>query len=303
MLKIRHVLCPIDFSDTSRRALDHAAAIAHWHDARLTLMTVFVSNRATDAWVRQLVDSERTRLTHALQRLCNRVTSSVHTDVAITEGSDVHAAIAAHAAHVQADLLVMGTHGRSGFRRLVMGSVTERVLRQPPCPTLVVPPHASMQDPNAVVRFRHIVCAVDFSAGSLAALSLALSLAQQSDAHLLVLNVIEVPPELLEPPVPPIDVDAIRAKAEAERLQRLRALIPTEAKKLCTVETAVTEAAADHAILQACEARGAELVVLGISHHRAFDRLIFGSIAARIARAAPCPVLLVPETARLVEGR
>jgi nucleotide-binding universal stress UspA family protein len=302
MLTVRRVLCPVDFSDGSRLALDYAAAIAYQYKARLTLLTAFVTSSVMDHPARELDDAERTRLTHALQRLCGRVPRTVTTDIAIAEASEAHDAIVTRAKAMHTDLLVMGTHGRSGFRRLVLGSVTERVLREPPCPVLVVTPHAS-QAPELAVRFRHLVCAVDFSAGSLAALSLALAMALEADAELLVFNVIEVPPELLEPPVPPIDVDAIRAKAEAERLRKLQALIPTEARKFCTVETAVVDAAADHAILLACDARKADLVVLGINHHSRFDRLVFGSTAARVTRAAPCPVLLVPESARSIEGR
>jgi hypothetical protein len=74
----------------------------------------------------------------------------------------------------QFELLVMGTHGRSGFRRLFVGSVTEHVLRAPPCATLVVPPRASAPPSSAPWRFRHIVCAVDFSTGSSATLAFAL---------------------------------------------------------------------------------------------------------------------------------
>jgi nucleotide-binding universal stress UspA family protein len=189
----------------------------------------------------------------------------------------------------------MGTHGRSGFRRLLLGSVTERVLRDPPCAVLVVPPLTEGGDPAAPVRFQQIVCAVDFSPGSRAALRYALALAQESEARLLVLNVIETPPELVEHPATgPADVDAIRASAEADRLRRLREWIPPQAKVFCTVETAVTDGAADHAILVACSARTADLVVLGLNHHGALDRLVFGSIAARVTRAAPCPVLAVP---------
>jgi nucleotide-binding universal stress UspA family protein len=300
---IRHVLCPVDFSDASSRALDHAAAIARWYNARLTLLTVFTISSVMDVPARTLDDAERARLTRALQRLSARVPGTVTTTIEVAEASEAHEAILARAKEMHADLLVMGTHGRSGFRRLAMGSVTERVLRDPPCPVLVVPPHASMQAPEGAVQFRHIVCAVDFSTGSLAALSFALSIAQEAEAELLVLNVIEVPPELTEPGVPPIDVDAIRANAEAERLRKLRALIPTDARKFCTVETAVAEAASDHAILQACDARKAELAVLGINHHSALDRLVFGSTAARVTRAAPCPVLLVPEIAVSRKGR
>jgi nucleotide-binding universal stress UspA family protein len=146
---------------------------------------------------------------------------------------------------------------------------------------MVVPALAEDHDASVAVQFRHIVCAVDFSPGSAAALRFALSLAQESDAELLVLHVLEIPPELLAHSAhDPIDVDAVRAAAEAERLRRLRELIPSEARKFCTVETAVIEGSADHAILLACDARHADVVVMGVNRHGTLDRLVFGSTAA-----------------------
>jgi nucleotide-binding universal stress UspA family protein len=297
MTTIHRVLCPVDFSDASRRALDYAAAISQWYNARLTLLSVFVTSSVIDVPPRRLSEDERARLTGALQQLREHVPAGVVTDLVTAEASEAHEGIAAQAFGRQSDLLVMGTHGRSGFRRCVIGSTTERVLREPPCPTLVVPSHATAAAAESVVPFHRIVCGVDFSGGAGAALRFALSLAERTDAELLVLNVIEVPPELRAPPTA-ADVDIIRAAAEAERRQRLRALIPAEARKLCTVETVVAEGAVDHVLLQACEARQADAIVMGVTHHRGLDRLVFGSAAARVTRAATCPVFLIPETAR-----
>ena len=94
-----------------------------------------------------------------------------------------------------ADLVVMGTHGRSGFERLVLGSVTERVLRKSACPVLTVP--KGIPDvATPPVLFNRIVCAVDFSDCSMHALNYAMSLAQEADAHLTVVHVIELPPDV-----------------------------------------------------------------------------------------------------------
>jgi nucleotide-binding universal stress UspA family protein len=300
MIDIRRILCPIDFSDSSARALNLASSIARWYSARLEVLSVFPTVSVMDLPPRELDDSTRARIVADLQRFTARLPPDVTVETKVEAASEVDREIVLEARELPADLLVMGTHGRSGFRRMLLGSVTERVLRDPPCPVLVVPPATEGGDPAAPVHFRQIVCAVDFSPGSLGALRYALALAQESDARLLVLNVIETPPELIEHPATgPADVDAIRAKAEADRLKRLRELIPEQTKVFCTVETAVTDGAADHAILLAATARHADLVVLGINHHSALDRLVFGSTADRVTRAAPCPVLAVPaETAR-----
>ena len=94
------------------------------------------------------------------------------------------------------DLLVMGTHGRSGFERLVLGSVTEKVLRKAACPVLSVPRNVGDVVPAPPVLFTRILCAVDFSDCSINALNHAMSLGQEADARLTVLHVIELPPEL-----------------------------------------------------------------------------------------------------------
>src|SRR5690349_18993274 len=112
MTAIHRVLCPIDFSDASRRALDLAAAVAQWSHARLTLLSVFVTSSVVDAPARHLDEHERARLTKALHQLSAGVTPDVETAVVVAEGSEAHEEIAAQATGGQFDLLVMGTHGR-----------------------------------------------------------------------------------------------------------------------------------------------------------------------------------------------
>jgi nucleotide-binding universal stress UspA family protein len=85
-------------------------------------------------------------------------------------------------------LIVMGTHGTSGFQHLVLGSVTERVLRKAACPVLTVPPRAHA---TSRIPFSRLLCAIDFSESSLVALQFALSLAEESDARLTMLHVLE----------------------------------------------------------------------------------------------------------------
>ena len=98
MTPIRRVLCPIDFSDASRRAFGHAAAFAQWYGAHLTMLTVFVTSSVLDVPARQLDDRERARLTSALHHLRRSVPDEVSTDIVVAESSEAHEAILAHAA-------------------------------------------------------------------------------------------------------------------------------------------------------------------------------------------------------------
>jgi nucleotide-binding universal stress UspA family protein len=232
------------------------------------------------------------RAAQEVRAFVDRVSNCTTVDVVVEESTHVEGAILESARALPADLIVMGSHGRSGVERLLLGSVTEHVLRAAPCPVMVVPPHDVV--PPSVVSFRQIVCAVDFSESSMAALTWALSLAEESDAHLSLLHVIEVPPELrVSAVVTDRDVYELHAAFEADTLARLRSLVPSQAGNWCSVETATASGAAGHAVLAFAAERNADLIVMGAQGHGAVDRLLFGSKTRDVVCGATCPVLTV----------
>jgi nucleotide-binding universal stress UspA family protein len=294
MIRITRVLCPVDFSDISQHALDHAAAIAHWYRAQLTLLHVFVTRPTMDAPPLVLEDAGRECLQKSMREMAGRVPADVRVDVRVEQAEHVHNEILGQLAATHADLLVVGTHGRSGFQRLFLGSVTEKVIRKAACPTLVVPPRASDVPPDAAIQFKRILCPVDFSESSLSALAYALNLAGEADAHVTLLHVIEMPPELRENPMAPdFDIDRIHAAAEADARSRLQELIPDQARTYCTVETAVVEGRAYRRILQRSAEEQADLIVMGVHGRGVMDLLVFGSTTHHVIRAGTCPVLIV----------
>ena len=222
----------------------------------------------------------------------NRASCGAAVDVRVEESSDARGPILDLARTLPADLIVMGSHGRSGIERFLLGSVAERVLRSAPCPVMVVPPYDAVA-PSAV-SFKHIVCAIDFSASSLAGLTWALSMAEEADARLSLLHVIEVPPELRAPAAATYDnVDELHAAVRADILTRLRSLVPSSAPPFCSVETAAAAGAAGHAILTFAEERDADLIVMGAQGHGAFERWLFGSKTRDVVCGSTCPVLTV----------
>ena len=297
MIQISRILCPVDFSEFSKRALDHAVAMAKWYDSRLVVLHVFANLAATDLPPIELTAEERERLTADMRALLDKRPSDLPTEFVIREASDVRCEILDQIDALKADVLVIGSHGRSGFERLLLGSVTEKVLRKAACPVMVVPRHASDADPDVPVHFRRILCPVDFSEGSLSALMHALSIAEEADARLTLMHSIEMPPELREhyPIGSDIDIDQLHAAAEAASLRRLRELVPTSAKTYCTVETLVREGAAYRQILKVGAEQDSDLIVMGVQGRGALDLLVFGSNTARVIRAASCPVLTVPQ--------
>ena len=145
MIEIQRILCPIDFSDYSRRALDHAVAMARWYKAAITAVHVDSSIEIV-GFPAPMVGvpatwqfSDRAELLTNLQRFVEAESApGVPIEAVVRDGPAV-TGILEQAAATRADLVVMGTHGNSGFEHLVLGSVTEKVLRKARCPVLTVP--------------------------------------------------------------------------------------------------------------------------------------------------------------------
>ncbi|MET0165486.1 MAG: universal stress protein [Vicinamibacterales bacterium] len=291
---IERILCPIDFSDISYHALAHAAAIARWYEARLTLLYVFVNLPALDLPPLVLEEGDRARLFRQMRAFADILPPEVQVDCQLQEERLVHDAILAQVADTQADLLVLGTHGRSGFQRLFLGSVTEKVIRKVKCPTLIVPPRAPDIAPGAPVEFHRVLCPIDFSDGSLAALEYAINLSEEADGQLTLLHVTEMPAALTQEPFVVADeIDRIREAAATDARRKLANLIPENARAYCTIDTAVVEGRAYREILRRATEKKTDLIVMGVHGRGALDLLLFGSTTHHVIRASACPVLIV----------
>lgn len=292
MIRITHILCPIDFSEFSSHALDQAVAVARWYEARLTVLHVFVNRPNMDLPPLPLGNPERDRLTRELQAFAASVSPEVSLVMRLREGSSVYAEILAEAAESHADLIVLGSHGRSGFEHLFLGSVTEKVMRKAPCPTLVVPRRAAAVAGESAARPPRILCPVDFSESSLDTVAYALNMAEEVDARLTLLHVIEAP-EFHEIPIfAEENLAAAREAARAAAERRLHDLVPDEARTYCSVEAVVVEGSAYREILRQAGERQVDLIVMGVRGRRALDLLLFGSTTHHVIRAAACPVLV-----------
>lgn len=306
MWNVSRILCPIDFSEASRHALDQAVIVARFFDARVTVLHVY--NQAflpvpaygmlTDVGALTLSPEETERLAHDVERFIAPARARGVDLTTVVEPGLPASHIVAVSKALPADLIVIGTHGTSGFERLVLGSVTEKVLRKATCPVLTVPPRA---EGSSVVPFKHIVCAVDFSDASLKALATALALAQEADATLTLVHVLEWPASTtssaVAAPVPELgtggvfDLERYRAMLESEAAMRLDALLPAGVRQWCTPETRVLHGKPWAEVLAAASARHADLIVLGVRGRNPVDLMLFGSTANQIVRRASCPVL------------
>ncbi|MGH7556160.1 MAG: universal stress protein, partial [Longimicrobiales bacterium] len=195
MVNINRILCPVDLSEFSRDALRHALALAEWYEAHVTVCHVYsapqpllpVTGLPGNAPLLPPVQPDE--IAEHVRRFCasslqDREESA---EIVVREGNAAKE-IVLLAEQLPADLLVLGTHGRSGFERLFLGSVTERVLRTTHAPVMTIPPPVTQPGP---ALYKTILCPLDFSDASTRALDYALSLAQEADARLILLHVIE----------------------------------------------------------------------------------------------------------------
>jgi nucleotide-binding universal stress UspA family protein len=303
MVSIKSVLCPVDFSEFSRHALARAVAIAKGHGASVLALHVvpivppaFISHlEANEPAPLGLARGERERLLGELNLfVAGEGEAGVPIATDVVDTPSVHGEILAQAARVHADLIVMGTHGRSGFERLLLGSVTEKVLRTARQPVLTVGAPSGDTAAARTWSFERILCAIDFSECSIAALGYAVSLAEHSDADLTVVNVIEWTPVGYDPLVgPPIDLAGYRMSAESSARERLHKVVLMSASGLPGVEEIVTSGKPHHQILRIATEQGSDLIVLGIHGRNPVDRMLFGSTAEPVVRRATCPVLSV----------
>ena len=299
MIEIRRILCPIDFSEHSRRALDHAIAIARWYESTVTALYVFSSAPvaafgpgpvAFEPIVLTAVD--RDQLLADTRAFAQAESAPGITIETVVREGNTAGEILEQAASMPADLLVIGTHGRSGFERLLLGSVAEKVLRKANCPVLTVPKRLPDAVPAGPILYKRILCPVDFSDSSLHALKYAISMAQEADGQLTVLHAVahefEYEPDIAYDAGMAIG-DFLKEREEALR-RRLQEAI-AGATEFCTVESLMTHGKPWREVLRVAAERQSDLIVMGVQGRGATDLLFFGSTTQHVVREASCPVL------------
>lgn len=301
MVEFKHILCPFDFSETSVRSLAHAAALAKWYGAQLTVLHVVPTfdpmqvRGALGEPIHVVTPMSRDDVLGEMRRAVS--VAGVSSDATFAaESGDAPATIIDQAVAKAADLVVMGTHGRRGFKRLLLGSVTETVLREAPCPVLTVPPHAR---PTAaeVVTFKRILCPTDFSPAAMQALGFALDLARQADGLVTLLHVVEWLAEEEPRATAHFNVPEYRRHIAQDAEERLKALVAEEPRTWSEIDSVVVFGRAYREILRAAEEQATDLIVMGAQGRGGVELALFGSTAQQVVRAATCPVLTVRGTA------
>jgi nucleotide-binding universal stress UspA family protein len=295
MSDIHEILVAVDFSDGSNAALDHAALVAERLGANIHVLHVWQLPAPFDS-LTNVAES------HAKQELELFVKAARERGVPVrhsfTELGVPSTTIVNVATRQKYDLIVLGTHGRTGVAHAVLGSVAERVVRRAPCPVLTVRAPAKPRAPE----LRRVLVPVDYSEGSRRALDYATSLAAAAKAELDVVHVWDRPSYVSEDVVVhgPADTrrslgELIRENAEQQMEEFLASAFDAGTPKtsgrpshrLLSGEPAST-------LIAELEKGAHDLVVIGTHGRTGVKHFLLGSIAEKLVRYSTVPVIAVP---------
>ena len=290
MPHIERILCPVDFSEFSERAYDYAQSLAWHYKATLFLVHVIDSlapyrcyyafPEGYDESLRSLSAGAERQLQEFAETHSQRL---VQPQCRIDDGAPADLILSV--AEVQAvNLIVMGTHGVRGIDRLVLGSVTDKVLRRAHCPVLAVrkPAHdlVSPGKDSDDIHLRRIAYCTDFSDCSEKAFDHAISIAEEYKAELTLLHV-------LEGMADSADIQNEIAKVMEKLEKRIPRGTSFPTKPVVLIGKPFQQ------IIEFALESPTDLIVMGVRGRNALDLAVFGSTTERVVQLGPCPVLVV----------
>jgi nucleotide-binding universal stress UspA family protein len=281
---LKNIILATDFSPAAENALVYAADVARcFHAALHVVNAVEPANYSLPPETWHTADQARELETKRLRAFLQASFPEIENEVQMWEGT-VSQVLTSAIDRDSADLVVLGTHGRTGVGKLLLGSSAEEILRNAPCPVLTIGPHAKMQ---WQWQLDEILYATDFSPASLSGARYAIAMAQEYNAHVTLLHVVEgrKTDELVH------ESDLIASSARL-----LRNLVPEGAELRCQIRCEVKQGVPAEKILEVAQQIHAGLIVLGARQASgvpgAASHLSMATVHKVIAHA-PCPVLTV----------
>jgi nucleotide-binding universal stress UspA family protein len=284
MATLRQILVATDFGPSSERAVETAAALATRFAAELTVAHVIDGGAFAFPVARALRQAARTRLDATVAGLRAR---RLTVGGVLREGVPWEE-ICASATEASADLVVVGSHGRRGAPRLLLGSVAERVIRLSPAPVLTVRPSGgALGESPAIGGFRHILAPTDLGAVSERGIDAAVSLAIELDSALTIVHAYELPNYAY------FILEEVAASAEEQLRLSLEEQLARVRPRMPRVEGVLRQGDPCHVILDVAKARQADLIVLSTHGRQGLPRALLGSVAEKIARTSSLPILTI----------
>ncbi len=279
----KSILCPTDFSEPATLALRYGRHLADCFTARLTVLYAdpfspppyFTAGQVEDL-AKTIERSKATAHKYLTRYVRKQIGDSGKVEMVVS-GNQTVPAILLTAEEKKVDLIVMGTHGRSGINRLTLGSVTERVLHETDRPVLTVREKKGAAEPSRV-SIQQVLCPVNYSEVAHKALEYAVEMSKCFKAELLVLHVLES--------------RSADVKEEDEH-DRLCAWVPESIRSRCSLREIVRRGDPAEQIVETATSSGCDMIVLGAQHKPFHDTTVLGTTTLRVTRHAPCPVLTV----------
>ncbi len=296
-IELKNIICTTDFSDVSNAAIPFGIALAKQFGAKLFLCHVIdLSSVAMygEGFVAPL--EQETKIADYAHEDLRKLIGDHPVDweplipVGHTAGE-----IARLAEEKNADLVVSATQGRSGLKRFVLGSVTERLMRTLPCPLLVIrgPERDYVTSMDKEIGFQRILVGCDFSPYSELTFQYGVSLAQEFQSEVHLAHVIEPAAykDLLRAPME--QTEGFEQDLRKKLNEKLAEMIPEEVHNWCTLKTTLLAGQPHEELTKYAAAHDVDLIVLGVRGHSLVETLFVGSTTDRVVRKAPCPVLSV----------
>ncbi|APW60560.1 universal stress protein [Paludisphaera borealis] len=305
MTPIRTILVPTDFSPQSNHALSTAAALAREHGARLVVVNVELLCSDDPPPSSHAEESFRRACEERLDRFC-KPARGVTLEKRLTRGAPAEEILRVAEAS-DCDLIVMGTHGRTGLGRLLLGSVTEQVMRRAKVSMLAIRVPADDAESESGDEaetlqeaggspVRTILVPMDFSKNANYAFDTAISLARDSGARVILLHVEELEEPIWSGELPAAyDAEVVLRKHARKRLRTC-----CDAVTGVAVEWRSTSGRPAEEILRVADESHCDLIIMSTHGSRGLDRLLFGSVAEEVLRRTKCPLLVVKTPVRTV---
>ncbi len=282
---ITSILAPTDLSASSVPALRYARLFADRSAAKLTVMytesllyPVDVVGPVAGPYVNHSPE-QQARLRGEIEQHVGPAMAGRPYEIDITIGQPIPAILSA-AKERGAELIVMGTHLRHGWRRAILGSVSDGVLHGSHCPVLTVASRDNVAGatPHAITN---IICPVNFTDVARESLHVAARVAEVFGARLTIVHVVE----------------SAEVTNAADDEARVRRWIAPELQAVCSFRELVVRGGAAERVLDCAEDLGADFLVIGAQHKFFRDETVIGTTTERLIRFASCPVLVVPREA------
>jgi nucleotide-binding universal stress UspA family protein len=278
-LSLKRILFPTDFSPASKGALPFAVALARIYGSTLLIAHAIPVEPHLEVVTDRLPDQDDRVQRDARSKLAEFTSTLGNMPVkALLDRGDLEDVIPGFIREQDIDVVVLGTHGRRGVSKLVLGSDAEKIYRSASCPVLTIGPHVRV---TADWKLRRILCPVDVAEDPAQVLHYALSLAEENHAELINLQAIPLVPW------------QHRASVEERSRLALESLMPAQAQDWCTPEYLIRWEHPVEAILHTSQEREPDLIVMSVHKSRATGLAAHlpWPVASEVVSRATCPVL------------